>query len=373
MAPKRPRRPKKPPDPDDADVAKPAATGAKNKTRTRKRREGEVTAVELRSRIMEATGSTYKKSALAKKGKLELCEIARRHGLLDAKEFDASLARRSEGRKCYLWTLLREKKLRAPVDDYVRWWSQVFARGTMIADGFASATHIPLESLLDLTYLKKLLYPERYAVEEWPPGLSDWLNGITRRSSFATMLPVGDTLRSTTIGDQALTYMARRYRGNIKGHILTHVHSRLFQAFAARYHPLERRSEPGTRLKRALVEGVYDRLDVQEAWRVVAFRQWLGLDDLDIVGHPIAQPMEEEDEMLAEVAGDGDQDEEGGDADSSFQSAWAVHSRLCERGVTTMLPLASLSRQHAMLDGRIVYYIVRRFNRTVGTAVRTSG
>ena len=29
-----------------------------------------------------------------------------------------------------------------------------------------------------------------------------------------------------TLGDQALTYMARRYRGNLKGHLLTHLHAR---------------------------------------------------------------------------------------------------------------------------------------------------
>ena len=69
---------------------------------------------------------------------------------------------------------------------------------------------------LDQTFLKKLLYPERFADDELPPDLAAWLRDDARVAAIASMLPPAD-LSFKKWEDQALNYMARRFRGNIKG------------------------------------------------------------------------------------------------------------------------------------------------------------
>ena len=369
-----PRRKKPPPDtllppqlPEEA-----ATATSKKSTRTYKRRDGELLSKELQNLVIAHPDNTMKKGAVRKLSKMELCDVSRGLNIIDDRQFNASLARRSEGRKCYLWTLIRERKLHSHVDDYVRWWSVVWTRGTLIANGFASADLIGIDDLLSITFLKKLMYPDRYAIAELPPGLHDWLNTPGRRQAFMDMRPASTTMFSGTIQDQAVTYMARRYRGNIKGHILTHLHRRVFEVFHRRHYPMVKYAEPSIPVKRALIEGVYRRVnDPQDAWRICKFREWLGVDPEEVVGRSISSA-DPEDEAMAAAEGDAEDegDAEQAPIDSPFRTAWAVHSRLCDLGITTMLPISSLSRHNALIDGRIMSCLVRRFNLTANPMQR---
>ena len=324
------------------------------KTRNRKKKPGALSKIELVQRILGHPGNSLNKAALNKLSKLVLCEKAMEFSLVDKQQQVASLPTRSEGRKCYLWTLLRETRLRDPVDRYVRWWSQVWARGSLIINGFAVGGGIDLASLTDLTALKKLLYPERYTPIELPEGLHSWLNATERASAFVSMRPraADGGLEKTTIGDQAMTYMARRYRGNLKGHLLTHLHVRVFRHFQRR-NSIERKDLP-LGVKKALINGSFEGVAPEDAWRVVRFREWLGVAPEDVVGRRFASDDSHADEEVA------DSEEDPDVAPNVLGTAWLAHNKMCRDDCgTSLMPLAELKRQHAVLDARIVYSMTR--------------
>ena len=250
-------------------VPSPCKAKAKKK-RTYKTRDGEVVGKDLRQQILSPGGCALKKSALTKMNKLQLCDIAKGLGLLSEKGYLASLARKSEGHKCYLTTMVRDKRLLAQIDDYVTWWSEVYARGTLIADGFAiSHPNMMVASLMDLTFLKKVLLPERYTVSELPSGLPEYMSGDTRRAAFISMATTMHI--NGALADQGMTYIARRFRGAIKGHIMTHLHTRIFDMFAKRFHALDRHDELHDAIKRALIGSDFSGLShyPEESWQII--------------------------------------------------------------------------------------------------------
>jgi signal recognition particle subunit SEC65 len=338
-------------------------------TRVCQKKPGAFSKDELVQRILGHADNTTKKTKLSNLSKLVLCEKALALGLLGSKQYIASLPTRSEGRKCYLWTLVREPRLRDIIDRYVRWWSQVWTRGTLIINGFAASHGIDPTGLLDLTTLKKALFPERYAPIDLPAGLHDWLNAPHRAQTFAAMLP-RDTdggLESTSLGDQALTYMARRYRGNLKGHLLTHLHARVFRHFLRR-ESLQRYvdiHEPSQPVRHALINGVYDRLSPDDACKVARFRDWLGVAGDEVIGRQYGTDYGNSDAI--DDAGEVENDDDVAVANDVLHVAWIAHSRMCKGNCgTTLLPLAELRRHHAVLDARIVYSMVQKHNKTEG-------
>ena len=304
-----------------------------------------------------------KKSALAKMNKLQLCDIAKKIGLISDNAYLASLARKSEGHKCYLTTMVRDKRLLGQIDDYVTWWSEVYARGTLIANGFAvSDLNMVIRSLMDLTYLKKVLLPERYSASELPTGLSDFMNGVSRRDAFISM--VSSIQFGGAIADQGMTYIARRFRGAIKGHIMTHLHTRIFDMFTKRFHALDPRGDLPDVVKKALIGSDFSGMSLypEESWRIVKLRSLLGLNPDDVAGRPFMDP---DPEAEAEVDGEGD-DADDDDVDmEAITNGWAIHRRLCGFGITTLLPLADLRRHHAIIDGRVAFHLVKRHNKAM--------
>ena len=366
MAPKKKKKNKSSNDDDDPGPSTSGATTiVKKKKRTYSKRDGEFIGKELRDKIFEHAECTWKKSHLAKMNKLMLCDIASKLKIINSNEYKASLARKSEGRKCYLMTVLRYKRLFPTVRGYVEWWSQVYARGSIIANCFVSSGIVTsIESLMDLTTLKKLLYPERFPVNALPEGLSEWLSVPTRRAHLATMAPVSQLSRS--IEDQGMSYMARRYRGHIKGHVLTHLHSRICGEFVKRFHKLDVGFALTEAMQIALVNGNFQYIstDAQESWRIVKLREILGLHGESTAGNRVPENGDDaEDAMLQEA-------EEGGDDDDSIDTAdmamaWMAHQRLCSLGVASLLPLADLKLQHAIIDSRIASCMVNEFNKSV--------
>ena len=337
------------------------------KKRTYKTRDGEVVGKQLRQKLLDHDGCSLKKTALAKLNKLQLCDIAKGLGLLSETDYVASLARKSEGRKCYLTTMVRERGLLPHIDDYVSWWSQTYARGTIIANGFAISDPdaVTIASLMDLTFLKKVLLPERYDINELPVGLSHFMNGDTRRGALATM--ASTVTFEGVIADQGTTYIARRFRGAIKGHVMTHLHTRIFDFFSARFHGLEPRRDLPDAFKKALIDADFSglRLYPEESWRIVKLRSLLGLESDDVAGLPFVEPIEAEDE--ADGGGDNEDDDDAIDL-RAIARGWIVHRRLCDFGIATLLPLADLRRHHAIIDARIAFHLVKRHNKDVVAA-----
>ena len=126
-------------------------------TRVCQKKPGAFSKDELVQRILGHADNTTKKTKLSNLSKLVLCEKALALGLLDSKQYIASLPTRSEGRKCYLWTLVREPRLRDIIDRYVRWWSQVWTRGTLIINGFAASHGIDPTGLTVLSLQNRKL------------------------------------------------------------------------------------------------------------------------------------------------------------------------------------------------------------------------
>ena len=213
---------------------------------------------------------------------------------------------------------------------------------------------------MDLTYLKKILSPESYAVNDRPVGLTDFLLAPSRVRSFTTML---STVRMpASIEGQGLAYMARRIRGHIKGHIMTHLHVRIVSAFKKRYFSFT--STVPDCIDRALIEADYSALHLypELAWRVVKFREFLALNPDEIAGKRLEE--DEEEAMMGEVDGDGEDEAEVA-ADAPMVTGWKVHRRLCDLGIATLLPLADLRLQHSIIDSRIAFYLVKHANRSL--------
>ena len=340
------------------------------KKRNVERRAGELTSAELQALLKDKLTGTYKKSDISKMSKLRLCEVALRHGFIGTLQFEASLPRRSEGRKCYLHTLLRHPGLRVVVDHYVQWWTMVMARGTHLASCFCSVHPPAPADLLDLTFLKKLIYPERYPAAEQPPGLQEWLAHPLRHQALQQMLPPGHLSFDGTTVDQALTYMARRLRGNIKVHVVTHAHTRAFELFGRRFASIEGPCFPDPCVKRAIVNGDVNPLlrkgDFISCRRVILFRQECGLFPEDVIGPSVpdfAATVTEDQAMAAAVGeGDGGDDDEAGPPRSAFEASWEIHVRMSQHGAMSMLPLFKFTRSHAIIDGRIMRHLVLRYN-----------
>ena len=360
MAPKKDRPPKKKKPPDVVEKKK-------NK-RTYKRRPGEFIKTELVVKILEHPKNEKKKSHLTKLGKRELCDIASSLGIISEAEHLASLARRSEGRKCYFWTLLREERLRPAFDEYVQWWSEVWARGTTIANAFVCSNQgLTGTFLMDLTRLKTLLLPERHTagVSQGLEGLVEWMSSPSRRRALQEMLPTRNP--SGTVVDQALCYMARRLRGNIKNHLLVHLHDMMTRLYRRRYEFAgrsvtdEKKKDLGVVCKRAIVMGSVDDIrDVNERWRVVKLRESLGLGPDDVAGKAFDDGTEE-DVAIANVA---EEDDDSDNIPSGIEAAWIVHKKLCELGLTTMLPLGTPSRTSAIIDKKIAFSVISTFNKS---------
>ena len=339
--------------------------------RTYKRREGEFLKGELVAKILAHPNNTKKKSHLSKLGKRELCDVASSLGIINESEHLASLARRSEGRKCYFWTLLQDAKLRLPFDAYVQWWSEIWARGTIIANAFACSTdNVTAETLSDLTRLKTMMYPERPVNQEMPDlaTLAGWMASPARQYAFEEMLPAQSPC--ATVIDQALTYMARRYRGNIKNHLLVHLHPSMFKLFKRMYSGPRgvndgKVGDLGVPCERAIVTGNVDnaRLDVNIRWRIIKMRDFLGLGPDDVAGNPYEDGSEEA-VMIANANEDNDgADDEDAGAPGGLATAWIVHKKLCKLGLSSMLPLSTPSRSHAIIDKRIAFFLIKEYNK----------
>lgn len=336
------------------------------KKRVWTRRDGEQTAAELRAALAAHGGCHLSKKQLRESSKLGLCDEALRLGIIDNVGYDSSLARRKEGHKAYLSTFVRNKYLRATIDLYVIWWSETIARGSLIANQFA-AQEPELASwaaLMDLTFLKKLIAPERYDADQRPQALNDFIGA--RNALLGAMLPsVPTDTFPRTLGDQAVTYMARRHCGNIKVHVLTHLHRRIFELFAAR-RPRDintpRQKELPVALRRLLVTGIVDgSLATDDIILALKLRETLGAPPEGHIGKPF-----DDDATLDAVQEDGaggeEEDDPGVQDTTALVNALGAHRRLVAMGVTTMLPIATLARNHAIIDKRIALCLVKMTN-----------
>ena len=92
-------------------------------------------------------------------------------------------------------------------------------------------------------------------------------------------------------------------------------------------------------------------------------RTLLGLEPDDVAGRPFVEP-DRDVEAEAGIEGEGCDDDDEVDLEG-ITHGWTVHQRLCDFGIATLLPLADLRRHHAIIDGRIAFYLVKRHNKSM--------
>ena len=101
-----------------------------------------------------------------------------------------------------------------------------------------------------------------------------------------------------------------------------------------------------------------------KSWRVAKLRELLGLYGDATAGNRIPEDNDEaEDAMAQEAEGGGDDDDDGASA-AEMSSAWSAHQRLCSLGTASLLPLADLRLQHAIIDARIASCMINEFNKS---------
>lgn len=357
-----------------------------DKRRQRKRRDGELTSEEVREVLMGCTQLPLtRKKELKSASKLELLHEAEALGLLGPRQVEASLPRRCESRTCYLSTLVQDPRMRGIVERYVKWWSEAWVRGTHAISAFmtSGASELAPRELLDLTTLKRLLCFDRYEASSLPPSYWRWLDGVDERGVRRVDLlrpftPVEhEAFKAGTLGDQAVTFMARRLRGNLRSHTLTHMPDQLWDLYrrsAALSPPWERGEPKGEdSIRAAMVSGDVSRLHVLVAVRVLRLRHRLGIGFEQRVG-PEAQGDEDdvEDQAIAEATAEEAGDDDDRQPPGAFEGSWAVHVRLCRSLDIPVAPLAGFGRSHAVVDRRIAYHLARLANKTLKTGDRVA-
>jgi hypothetical protein len=188
----------------------------------------------LVSRLAE-NGKGVKKD-LNNLGKNELVWRAYDLGIIDDVEKEASLNRNHSTIPCYLYTYVTDPKIRSRIEEYVKAYSMLQTRGSILANlmvmnlekpNFKRNTfpseliQIP-KFLSDENEIKKCFWPERWMnkkkIVEVDPLLSRTY--MENKNDLDAFLP-SDMLMVNTGWDNALNHMGTSYLGNIKTMFLT--------------------------------------------------------------------------------------------------------------------------------------------------------
>lgn len=177
-----------------------------------------------------------------KKNKLELLKLALEKQKISLDVFTENLPTIESTIKSYLYSVITDEKMRSKIETYVLQASELYIRGTYIAnliaiDIFGPIQHVKLipkynfmtphsnlYNLIENDQFKQCFLPER-----WPSRLQDRLEPIHQvlhgqhNELLVQMLPNWLDLMSTSGWDNAINRMYTKYRANIENHIIVHL------------------------------------------------------------------------------------------------------------------------------------------------------
>lgn len=263
----------------------------------------------------------------------DLLQLAKARGLVTEEEFNSSLSFKERTVKTYLWTVVHDPAHRAKLRDYAIMCSSLYVHASALLNlCFCTANHanrMPTfvedvwEALKsgnkskECDLLLQVVLPAR--VNEPLPIVKAALQS---NPHLQTLIPDWRGLSggSLSMWDNAVKYIANKYAGAIKNHVLVHLVARL-------KHKLRTEClEPDLAVKAFMEGGLDEELCLQDRWLVDEMRCRLGTKAGDEVVPPdVLKP-----DLLA----------------------W--HFELAkERQSFSPFPMAGLTRSYHLLDDRI--------------------
>jgi hypothetical protein len=340
----------------------------------RRNPEGFVKKDELLAQLGKQPDADIKK--LKKLSKDELVWAAFDVGLLDVAKRDASFTRRMSTIPCYLWTHIDEPELREAIERYVICYSQLYSRGTYLANLVALAAlpeHLPgdvvtvdaaalapiPELLLDENIAKQCFLPERW-LDDGKQINTHILAAYAANQNVMDALRAGVDYKAVMDNrgwDNSINHMGTMFLGNTKVQMLTHLPTRL-RRYLDNEHPLHADTDRRQFVRAALgplwtPSSALHPDDLDWAMRLRAFlcletadpTQWLRLYESSVL-------------------------------EDLNSKAWNLHLWLQgrsnpERGFS-LLPVSTLNRKYAYIDARVAEYLLKRIGKEARDSLQKS-
>lgn len=166
--------------------------------------------------------------------------------LITEKQYEESLPIRRSVLKCYLYSVIKDEKKREIIEKYVLYYSQLYIRGTYIANLLVNSLigNINIEKKIDKIELSEIndsskelfnliennnVFKQIFLPERWPTKTIDLNNYIeyvmNQYGEILNHLLLSDynRLLPNTGWDNAINMMYIKYRANIENHITLHL------------------------------------------------------------------------------------------------------------------------------------------------------
>ena len=263
----------------------------------------------------------------------DLLELAKKLKLVTEAEFEASLSFKERTVKMYLWTVVHEPSHRTKLREYAIICSSLYIHASAMLNVCFCAANETAQLPTFVEDVWQSLQAGNKSKE------SDLLLQVVLPERVATPLPIVQAVRDAnphlqklipdwrhlsggmlSMWDNAVKYIANKYAGAIKNHVMVHLVARL-------KHKLRSESlEPNLAIQALMEGGMEDELLLQDRWLVDGMRQRLGVKE----GEAVTTPEVLKKDMLV----------------------W--HFELCqERQSFSPFPVAGLTRSYHLIDDRI--------------------
>lgn len=287
-----------------------------------------------------------------KLSKNELVFMALDQGLISEEAANASYVRYTSTLPCYLHTHVKDPVLRDVIERYVQAYSQLYVRGSWLANLAAMAVMqhhdlpdtfpttddaVPFpEFLADENHVKHCFLPERWLLKQKPIHPDVEQAYAAHREQADMLLPDYGGVMSDCGWDNAVNHMGTSYLGNVKVQTITHLLPRL-----KKWVTEVREAQPGSnrdQVHRCIVAPLYPCSEVADA-----DFEW-AMEVRGRVGSPSPDQWLQKPEDLT-------------------QHVWAMHLWLQRRlvaseGEFALLPVSTLDRKYSYLDEKVLGSLV---------------
>ena len=175
----------------------------------------------------------------------ELLRLARINNLISNEEFDKTSPTRNVVVKCYLYSVIENKRQRDQVEKYVIAYSKLYSRGSFIANLIAldkfgvingpdaivrryiESKNIS-EPFFDFIETKNSTLKQCFLHERWPSSKQERIADITTvlpllQVEMSRLCPNWLDIMSVSGWDNAISNMYTKFRANLENHIVVHL------------------------------------------------------------------------------------------------------------------------------------------------------
>lgn len=286
------------------------------------------------------------------RSKLDLLRLASERKVISPKELDLSLPTNFSVIKCYLYSFLQSEECRQSLEDYVQIASQLYTRGSFIANLIASELFGNIEThetfpmfdfnserfkdlfdfIEDSNDFKQCFLPERYPTSK--ATRHPFVEAALQKESLRRMEPNWRSLMNVSGWDNSINRMASKYHANVMNHVSVHLKGMINKYL--KNIVIENEAEDRSNINNLFNRPVRPYVMSNTMFEfVIALREYLGCLDLS-------------DYMF-----------------SSFDygmKAFSLMMFMVKHGVTegTYLPVSTLGRKYSYVDIKISEHLLPR-------------